>query len=195
MSVSEISTNSGESFLDEDLIRESISLASTSQPAEALKLLYQVLDHQPNHIPALHAKAIVLLLAEKNQEALQTCSKIQSLVNPSLYSNEKYGIPRGLVHTIEAGTLVCFETDKSEQAMNAIETAIKINKIAPFILVRSMIQVRKANFNEALKDANFVLENPYQHKLMGLPPGELEEIAMDIRETVLGILQHPNLAP
>ena len=180
MSVSEISPS-------EDTFHEAIRLMNEEQEDKALELVNQLLKAQPENVPALHAKACLLADLEKNEEAIRICEKIQKIVDPNTYSNEEYGIPCGFVHMIASRSHLGLEND--EEAMEHIQTAIKINEIAPYLFVRAMVHIERSDFKDAAKDIVFVISYPYEGKTMDNSAEEISELFKAISSGVQEALE------
>ena len=112
------------------------------------------------------------------------------MVDPAVYSNEEYGIPCGFVHMIESKSHLDLEND--EQAMECIQTAIKINKIAPYLLVRAMVHIERSDLKSAAKDIVFVFSYPYEGKTMDNSADEIAEIFKALYSGIQEALEEKN---
>lgn len=180
MSVSEI-------IPSEDMLHEAMGFMSEDQEEKGLELVDRFLNTYPENIPALHVKACLLLDLERNEEVLRVCNKIQNLINPAAYSNEEYGIPFGFVHMIQSMSHLDLEND--EQAMKCIQTAININKIAPYVFVRAMVHFERSDLKAAVKDMVFVFSHPHEGKMMDNSTAEINEIFKEVSSAVKELLE------
>ena len=184
MSVSEVTTN-------ENTLHEAIRLMNKEEEEKGLGMVDQLLISYPEDVPALHAKACLLLNLEESEEVLCVCDKIQKLINPAIYSNEEYGIPQGFSYMIQAISYLDLERD--DQAMESIQTAIKINEIAPYLFVRAIVHIERSQFKDAVKDMMFVFNHPYEGKMMDNSASEIQEIFTEISEVIREINELPQI--
>ena len=182
MSISEISTGT-----TDEMIAESIRLLNEDQKERGLELINQVVVNQPNHVTAFVVKAAILLATEENFEVIQTCEKIKSLTDTHTYLDDTYEIPMGLVYMLEA--MAFSNMDKNDQAMDLIQTAIKINKIAPFVFIRGMLHMDNEDYIKAEKDMEFAINNPYPFKILGNDEikQELDSMALVVMQVAKGM--------
>ena len=123
---------------------------------------------------------------------IAVCNKIQNLINPATYSNEEFAIPKGLVHVHQATAYLL--TNRTKESLDSMETAVKVNKIAPYVLLRALIRIaneaenRMFDFAALENDITFIKENDYSTHIMGMTMAERSEMLNEI-DTIFEVLK------